>query len=147
MLENIIVLVVIVIAGYAIVKEEKNDYHEWLSNYSRLKEDLNEALIFWKHVLNSRIRRWTIAVILVLQSRGAISMIISIIILFGASYMLSRYQIVDMIDWTDKRTQVIATAICGTYAFFLLVRTLGTIGIIVAVLIVIVARNKRFNFS
>lgn len=155
MLTNIIVLAIAVVAAYFVVKEEKRNFRDWLyKDKSSERVALIRTIEFWKAYISKPVRILCLVVVLICQ-KGVVSMMISIVILLMLSYALTKWGVIDGINWADAKTQKIATGVAialatlwvingfGLLKFvYSIVMLIGIAAVILAVVFLLITRKK-----
>lgn len=102
------------------------------------KPNWREVFFFWKEVLSNPGRALAMAVIIATES-GILEMIISIIILIGASYGVNHFFQLSQINWEEVKVQKIASAIAVAIAIMKFLLRIGMPGWLVTVIVIVVA--------
>ena len=148
MLINILVLLVLLVAAYAIAKVEKESFHKWLSNDPTFwKEDWVK---FWLAVTSKPSRAAALAVAVVCQS-GWVSMLATIAVALILTCCMAKSGLLD-IDWFQPRNIERANMVCyglaianfiNAFGLFNIIWTIIEIVALIVIVIVIVSVIQR----
>lgn len=134
MITNMICLIVLLAAGYALAASEE----EFLENRYLKNPDFYETVEFWKGFLSSPVRASALAVVLICQELVIVGIILTAIILFVVSYYLAKNELL-VLDWEDAGVNKGVEAISVAFAAISLINTLSNGNILISLLGVVVA--------
>ena len=116
------------------------EFRVWVATTVNEKTQMaSGAISFWRKVLNSTPRKVAMIIILIC-SGSVVGVVIDIVILFGMSYFLYKFGVLDMLNWDNEIVDNVATGIAVAVAVW---KIICRFGIVAAVYFMFKFKNGR----